>query len=110
MVSSIDNLKYFDAEDELCKVGFESALDPVNVFEASGHVFVHHFCAAWSRDVTESSDGSLMGVDSCVSKGLSQVRISVLINWAISTALPFRNAHIASATAPVCSATGLVAR
>ncbi|KAH9514336.1 hypothetical protein Btru_028794 [Bulinus truncatus] len=56
--------------DELALVGFHDDTELCQLFEPTGHVWVHHYCAMWSEGVTVN-DSQLQDVDKAVYKALS---------------------------------------
>ncbi|CAG5125367.1 unnamed protein product, partial [Candidula unifasciata] len=58
--------------DELSLVGFSDDTEISQLFESSGHVWVHHCCALWSEEVTMGESNQLTLVDKAVYSGMSQ--------------------------------------
>ncbi|NWZ30129.1 KMT2D methyltransferase, partial [Asarcornis scutulata] len=59
------------AGDDLAQVGFSERVSAAQLFEPTGHCWVHRWCAAWSAGV-ERAAGGLAGVGSAVFSGISQ--------------------------------------
>ncbi|KAM9265213.1 histone-lysine N-methyltransferase 2D [Morus bassanus] len=59
------------AGDDLAQIGFSERVTPVQLFEPTGHCWVHRWCAAWSAGVGQEAAG-LAGVDRAVFSGISQ--------------------------------------
>ncbi|XP_071888107.1 histone-lysine N-methyltransferase 2D isoform X5 [Anas platyrhynchos] len=59
------------AGDDLAQVGFSERVSAAQLFEPTGHCWVHRWCAAWS-DGVERATGGLAGVGRAVFSGISQ--------------------------------------
>ncbi|NWH67248.1 KMT2D methyltransferase, partial [Geococcyx californianus] len=59
------------AGTDLAQIGFTERMNPVQLFEPTGHCWVHRWCAAWSAGVRPELAG-LSGVDRAVFSGISQ--------------------------------------
>ncbi|XP_074020948.1 histone-lysine N-methyltransferase 2D [Numenius arquata] len=59
------------AGDHLAQIGFSERVTPAQLFESTGHCWVHRWCAAWSAGVEQEAAG-LTGVDRAVFSGISQ--------------------------------------
>ncbi|KAM6106289.1 histone-lysine N-methyltransferase 2D [Pterocles gutturalis] len=57
--------------DDLAQIGFSEGVTPAQLFEPTGHCWVHRWCAAWSAGVVQEAAG-LAGVDRAVFSGISQ--------------------------------------
>lgn len=57
--------------DELAQIGFSERVAAVQLFEPTGHCWVHSCCAAWSAGVEQDTAG-LTGVGRAVFSGISQ--------------------------------------
>ncbi|NXQ92613.1 KMT2D methyltransferase, partial [Nyctibius grandis] len=55
-------------DDDLAQIGFSERVTPAQLFEPTGHCWVHRWCAAWSAGVGQG----LAGVDRAVFSGISQ--------------------------------------
>ncbi len=58
--------------DELNLIGFTDESAIMNLFEASGHCWAHHCCAAWSEGVRQNDDSVFLNVDKAVCLGSQQ--------------------------------------
>ncbi|XP_052230616.1 uncharacterized protein LOC127844448 isoform X3 [Dreissena polymorpha] len=59
--------------DELATVGFTEDTEVTSLFESTGHVYSHHYCAAWSDSVRQTDEGLTVElVDKAVVTGLTQ--------------------------------------
>ncbi|NWX50811.1 KMT2D methyltransferase, partial [Steatornis caripensis] len=63
------------AADDVVQIGFSEHMTPAQLFEPTGHCWVHRWCAAWSAGVGQEAAG-LTGVDRAVFSGISQVSVS----------------------------------
>ncbi|NWY60786.1 KMT2D methyltransferase, partial [Chionis minor] len=59
------------AGNDLVQIGFSERVTLAQLFEPTGHCWVHHCCAAWSAGVEQEASG-LSGVDRAVFSGISQ--------------------------------------
>ncbi|XP_068777580.1 histone-lysine N-methyltransferase 2D isoform X2 [Struthio camelus] len=57
--------------DDLAQIGFSEWVSPAQLFEPTGHCWVHRWCAAWSAGVLPDAAG-LAHVDRAVFSGISQ--------------------------------------
>ncbi|NXA22339.1 KMT2D methyltransferase, partial [Ibidorhyncha struthersii] len=57
--------------NDLAQIGFSNQVTPAQLFEPTGHCWVHRWCAAWSAGVEQEAAG-LAGVDRAVFSGISQ--------------------------------------
>nr|DBA32952.1 TPA: hypothetical protein GDO54_000695 [Pyxicephalus adspersus] len=53
-------------------IGFEESVLPEELFEPSGHCWVHYWCALWSHGVQKVEGTGLVNVDQAVFSGISQ--------------------------------------
>ncbi|XP_077339461.1 histone-lysine N-methyltransferase 2D isoform X2 [Lithobates pipiens] len=53
-------------------IGFEESVLPEELFEPSGHCWVHYWCALWSHGVQKVEGTGLAHVDTAVFSGISQ--------------------------------------
>ncbi|XP_063808767.1 histone-lysine N-methyltransferase 2D isoform X2 [Pseudophryne corroboree] len=53
-------------------VGFAESVSPDELFEPSGHCWVHYWCASWSHGVQNVEGTGLVNVDIAVFSGISQ--------------------------------------
>ncbi|XP_029450516.1 histone-lysine N-methyltransferase 2D isoform X3 [Rhinatrema bivittatum] len=58
--------------DELSRIGFVESVLPKELFESTGHCWVHHWCASWSVGVHHKEGAGLTDVDKAVFSGISQ--------------------------------------
>lgn len=58
--------------DELSRIGFMEGVLPKELFESTGHCWVHHWCASWSVGVHHEEGAELTDVDKAVFSGISQ--------------------------------------
>ncbi|XP_030052678.1 histone-lysine N-methyltransferase 2D [Microcaecilia unicolor] len=58
--------------DELSRIGFIESVLPKELFESTGHCWVHHWCASWSVGVHHDDGAELTNVDKAVFSGISQ--------------------------------------
>ncbi|NXU59143.1 KMT2D methyltransferase, partial [Turnix velox] len=57
---------------DLLQIGFSEPMTPAQLFEPTGHCWVHRWCAAWSAGVEQDVELGLSGVDRAVFSGISQ--------------------------------------
>ncbi|XP_069086588.1 histone-lysine N-methyltransferase 2D isoform X2 [Pleurodeles waltl] len=57
---------------DLSRIGFVDSMSPEELFEPTGHCWVHHWCASWSADVWLEEGVGLVNVDKAVFSGISQ--------------------------------------
>ncbi|GFR72479.1 histone-lysine N-methyltransferase, partial [Elysia marginata] len=65
------DLNGFPINDELASVGFPDDTELSQIFEPTGHFWVHKNCALWSTGVTVGETHQLEGVDKAVYEALS---------------------------------------
>ncbi|XP_018417377.1 PREDICTED: histone-lysine N-methyltransferase 2D [Nanorana parkeri] len=53
-------------------IGFKESVLPEELFEPSGHCWVHYWCALWSHGVKDVEGTGLVNVDKAVFSGISQ--------------------------------------
>ncbi|NWY35010.1 KMT2D methyltransferase, partial [Pheucticus melanocephalus] len=56
------------AGDSLAQIGFSEGVTPAQLFEPTGHCWVHHWCAAWAA----GAEPEVAGVARAVFSGISQ--------------------------------------